>query len=153
MRRGDLLPENVQAIAHRLDVSEKDVIAMNRRMAAPDSSLNAPLKQDGEGEWQDWLVDEAPDQETAYGDRQELEQRRAFLLEALETLNERERHILERRRLGEEPTTLEDLSKVYGHQPRAGAARSRSPPSRSSRRRRPAPGGRRALRHANLNFR
>ena len=111
---GDLSPENVQKIAHRLDVSEKDVISMNRRMAGPDNSLNAPLRQDGEGEWQDWLVDDAPDQETTIGEKQELEQRHEFLIEAMETLTDRERHILNERRLKEEPVTLEDLSKEYG---------------------------------------
>ena len=111
---GDLSPENVQKIAHRLDVSEKDVISMNRRMAGPDNSLNAPLRQDDEGEWQDWLVDDAPDQETTIGEKQELEQRHEFLIEAMETLTDRERHILNERRLKEEPVTLEDLSKEYG---------------------------------------
>ena len=114
LEEGDLSPENVKTIAHKLAVSENDVISMNRRMVAPDNSLNAPLRQDSEGEWQDWLVDESPDQETTYGEREEFEQRRAFLLQAMETLNERERHILNERRLKEEPTTLEDLSKEYG---------------------------------------
>ena len=114
LEEGDLSPENVKTIADKLSVSEKEVVSMNRRMAAPDNSLNAPLRQDGEGEWQDWLVDESPDQETVYGEREELEQRRAFLVDAMAGLNERERHILERRRLSEEPTTLEELSKAYG---------------------------------------
>ena len=114
LEEGDLSPENVKTIADKLSVSEKEVVSMNRRMAAPDNSLNAPLRQDGEGEWQDWLVDESPDQETIYGEREELEQRRAFLVDAMAGLNERERHILERRRLSEEPTTLEELSKAYG---------------------------------------
>jgi RNA polymerase sigma-32 factor len=114
LEEGDLSPENVKTIADKLSVSEKEVVSMNRRMAAPDNSLNAPLRQDGEGEWQDWLVDDSPDQETVYGEREELEQRRAFLVDAMADLNERERHILERRRLSEEPTTLEELSKVYG---------------------------------------
>ena len=114
LEEGDLSPENVKTIAHKLAVSENDVISMNRRMVAPDNSLNAPLRQDSEGEWQDWLVDESPDQETTYGEREEFEQRRAFLLQAMGTLNERERHILNERRLKEEPTTLEDLSKEYG---------------------------------------
>ncbi len=114
LEEGDLSPENVKTIAHKLAVSENDVISMNRRMVAPDNSLNAPLRQDSEGEWQDWLVDESPDQETTYGEREEFEQRRAFLLQAMGTLNERERHILNERRLKEEPTTLEDLSKGYG---------------------------------------
>ena len=114
LEEGDLSPENVKTIADKLSVSEKEVVSMNRRMAAPDNSLNAPLRQDGEGEWQDWLIDESPDQETVYGEREELEQRRAFLVDAMAGLNERERHIIERRRLSEEPTTLEELSKAYG---------------------------------------
>ena len=87
---------------------------MNRRMAGPDNSLNAPLRQDGEGEWQDWLVDDSPDQETRLGEQQEFEHRRTFLAQAMEGLNERERHILNERRLKEEPVTLEELSKEYG---------------------------------------
>ena len=75
---------------------------------------NAPLRQDGEGEWQHWLVDDAPDQETTIGERQEFEQRREFLNQAMEGLTERERHILNERRLREDPMTLEDLSKEYG---------------------------------------
>ena len=114
LEEGDLSPENVEKIAHRLDVSQKDVVSMNRRMAGPDNSLNAPLRQDGEGEWQDWLVDDAPDQETTIGERQEFEQRREFLNQAMEGLTERERHILNERRLREDPMTLEDLSKEYG---------------------------------------
>ena len=114
LEEGDLSPENVEAIAHRLDVSEKDVISMNRRMAGPDNSLNAPLRQDSEGEWQDWLVDDSPDQEATLGEQQEFDHRRAFLAQAMEGLNERERHILNERRLKEEPVTLEALSKEYG---------------------------------------
>ena len=102
------------AIAEKLDVSETDVISMNRRLGSPDSSLNAPLRQDGEGEWQDWLVDESDNQEETRGDREELESRRALLSHAMEALNERERHILVERRLSESPKTLEDLSQEYG---------------------------------------
>ncbi len=114
LEEGDLSPENVEKIAHRLDVSEKDVVSMNQRMAGPDNSLNAPLRQDGEGEWMDWLVDDAPDQETTIGEQQEFEQRREFLTQAMKGLGDRERHILNERRLREEPMTLEDLSKEYG---------------------------------------
>jgi RNA polymerase sigma-32 factor len=110
---GDMTPEQVAAIAHRLDVPEGDVIDMNRRLAAPDHSLNAPLTIDGEGEWQDWLVDQALDQETRLAESQELKNRQTLLTAALATLNERERHILSERRLKEEPTTLEDLSKQF----------------------------------------
>ncbi|MFK7945675.1 MAG: sigma-70 family RNA polymerase sigma factor, partial [Paracoccaceae bacterium] len=88
----------------------------NRRMSGGgDSSLNAPLKSDGEGasEWQDWLADDDADQATAYADQQELDVRRELLIEAMEDLNEREQHILTERRLKDDPVTLEDLSKVY----------------------------------------
>jgi RNA polymerase sigma-32 factor len=111
---GDLSPENVKEIAKRLDVPEADVVVMNRRLASPDHSLNAPLRIDGEGEWQDWLVDEKDDQETELGERQELSRRRALLAEAMKTLNEREKHILMERRLRDNPATLEDLSQHYG---------------------------------------
>ncbi len=110
---GDLQPEQVAKIAHALDVPEQDVINMNRRLAAPDHSLNAPLRADSEGEWQDWLVDDAESQEQAIGDREEATGRKALLASALKTLNERERHILIERRLKDNPTTLEDLSQHY----------------------------------------
>jgi len=110
---GDLQPEQVAKIAHALDVPEQDVVNMNRRLAAPDHSLNAPLRADSEGEWQDWLVDDAETQEEAIGDREEATGRKALLASALKTLNERERHILIERRLKDNPTTLEDLSQHY----------------------------------------
>jgi RNA polymerase sigma-32 factor len=110
---GDLKPEDVAKIAHALDVPELDVVNMNRRLAAPDHSLNAPVQADSEGEWQDWLVDEAESQETAIGDREEMSGRRALLGNALQTLNERERHIIIERRLKDNPTTLEELSQHY----------------------------------------
>ncbi len=110
---GDLHPEQVTLIADKLNVPEKDVVDMNRRMAAADHSLNAPVRAEGEGEWQDWLVDETPDQETLLGDAEELSQRRAMLQKAMGNLNERERHIFTERRLVDDPKTLEDLSKVY----------------------------------------
>ena len=87
---------------------------MNRRLAAPDHSLNAPLRIDGDGEWQDWLVDETESQEIALAERQELTKRRKLLTQAMKSLNSRERHILTERRLKDEPTTLEDLSREYG---------------------------------------
>ena len=112
---GDLPPEKVKAIAERLDVTEADVISMNRRLASPDHSLNAPLRVDGEGEWQDWLVDDDQvSQETRLAEDEELKKRRALLNNAMETLNDRERHILTERRLRDDPTTLEDLSQEYG---------------------------------------
>src|SRR5487761_418997 len=114
IEEGDLSPENVQKIATELDVPEADVISMNRRLASPDHSLNAPLRSDSEGEWQDWLVDEGESQKTRLADRQELGLRRDLLEKAMTHLNDRERHILTERRLRDNPTTLEDLSQQYG---------------------------------------
>jgi RNA polymerase sigma-32 factor len=111
---GDLKPEQVKKIATQLGVPEDDVVNMNRRLAAPDHSLNAPLRIDGDGEWQDWLVDDREDQETTLGDRQELSERSALLSAAMKGLNQRERHILTERRLRDEPMTLEDLSQKFG---------------------------------------
>jgi RNA polymerase sigma-32 factor len=113
MEEGDLSPENLKKIATALDVPEADVVSMNRRLASPDHSLNAPLRSDSEGEWQDWLVDESESQETRLGERQELGLRRDLLEKAMTHLNERERHILTERRLRDNPTTLEDLSQQY----------------------------------------
>jgi RNA polymerase sigma-32 factor len=110
---GDMRPEQVALIATKLGVTEDEVISMNRRLAAPDHSLNAPLRADSEGEWQDWLVDETPNQETILADREEKDDRHELLQEALKSLNDRERHILQERRLKDEPATLEDLSKEY----------------------------------------
>src|SRR6195952_3038897 len=110
---GDLQPEQVGVIAKALSVSEQDVVNMNRRLAAPDHSLNAPVRADSEGEWQDWLVDDSDSQETMLAEHEEFSGRKALLGEALRTLNERERHILIERRLKEDPATLEDLSQVY----------------------------------------
>ncbi len=110
---GDLPPEAVAKIAHDLMVPEQDVIQMNRRLAASDHSLNAPVRAESEGEWQDWLVDDSDSQETELAEREELSGRKALMAEALKTLNERERHILIERRLKDNPTTLEDLSQVY----------------------------------------
>ncbi|MEW5727161.1 MAG: RNA polymerase sigma factor RpoH [Pseudomonadota bacterium] len=114
IEEGDLSPENVRKIAQDLDVAEADVVSMNRRLSSPDHSLNAPVRIDGEGEWQDWLVDERDDQETELAEREELGRRRGLLSQALNSLNERERHILTQRRLMENPVTLEDLSQHYG---------------------------------------
>jgi len=111
---GDLHPDTVTTIADRLNVSENDVVQMNRRMAAPDGSLNAPVRIDGDGEWQDWLVDDTPDQEVMLAETEELEQRRFWMTEAMKSLNEREQHILTERRLKEDPSTLEELSTHYG---------------------------------------
>ncbi|HEY1385472.1 MAG TPA: RNA polymerase sigma factor RpoH [Dongiaceae bacterium] len=114
LEEGDLKPETVKEIATRLDVSESDVVDMNRRLAAPDHSLNAPVRMDGEGEWQEWLVDEGDSQETMLAESQEFGRRQKLLDRALKLLNPRERRILSERRLKDEPTTLEDLSKEFG---------------------------------------
>ncbi len=114
IEEGDLHPEQVTHIATQLNVPEADVVSMNRRLAAPDNSLNAPLRIDGDGEWQDWLVDDTMDQETSLAEDEELGKRRALLVAAMKSLNERERHILEERRLKDSPTTLEELSQEYG---------------------------------------
>ncbi len=111
---GDLSAERVRSIAEKLDVPEVDVVSMNRRLASPDSSLNAPMRADGDSEWQDWLVDETDNQEIRLAESQELSKRQRLLRRALENLNERERHILIERRLRDCPATLEDLSNQYG---------------------------------------
>jgi len=113
MEDGDMSPENVAKIATQLSVPEADVVAMNRRLSSPDHSLNAPLRAEGEGEWQDWLVDDRDDQETELAEREETGNRSRLLTEAMKKLNDRERHILIQRRLSDEPVTLEDLSQHY----------------------------------------
>ena len=113
IEEGDLQPEHVAKIAHALAVTEDEVVQMNRRLSAPDHSLNAPIQADGDGEWQDWLVDDSESQETELAEREELTGRQTLLARALATLNTRERHILTERRLKDEPTTLEDLSVQY----------------------------------------
>lgn len=113
VEEGDLTPEHVTTIAEKLSVAESEVISMNRRLAAHDHSLNAPLKADVEGEWQDWLVSEEPDQETVTADTEERNQRLQLLSKAMEGLNDREKHILTERRLSEPAKTLEELSKQY----------------------------------------
>lgn len=114
IEEGDMKPENVSTIAEKLDVSEDDVVNMNRRLSTHDHSLNAPFSADAEGgEWQDWLVDENPDQETIVADNEERDQRLELLGHAMEDLNDREKHILTERRLTEPATTLEELSQHY----------------------------------------
>jgi len=111
---GDLKPEDVTKIATDLGVTEEDVISMNRRMAmGGDTSLNVPLRDDSEGSWQDFLVDDEPLQDERVAEAEEARMRHDLLVEALEALNERERHILTERRLTDEPKTLEELSQVY----------------------------------------
>jgi RNA polymerase sigma-32 factor len=112
---GDLRPEHVAKIAKDLGVTEDEVISMNRRMAkGGDTSLNAPLREDGEGEWQDWLQDDGPLQDERLAEFEEGNVRHEMLEEAMDSLNERERHILSERRLSDDPQTLEELSHVYG---------------------------------------
>jgi len=115
LEEGDLRPDQVKAIATKLGVPEADVVSMNRRLGG-DSSLNAPLRADAEsgGEWQDWLVDDTPDQEEQLVESEELVRRREYLASALGSLNERERRIFEARRLADDPLTLEDLSAEFG---------------------------------------
>ena len=111
---GDLRPDQVKRIATQLGVTEEDVVSMNRRLAG-DSSLNAPVRNDSEsGEWQDWLVDDTMDQETALAESEEAQRRRGMLNNALKDLNERERRVFEARRLAEDPLTLEELSAEFG---------------------------------------
>ena len=115
LEEGDLKPEMVTKIATDLGVAEEEVVNMNRRMAmGGDASLNMPLREEGEGEWQDWLSDEGPIQDELVADAQERDIRHNLLTEAMAELNERERHILTERRLREEPQTLEELSQHYG---------------------------------------
>jgi RNA polymerase sigma-32 factor len=109
---GDLKPEHVKTIAHRLGVSEQEVVDMNRRLGG-DSSLNTPVRADGEGEWQDWIVDENSSQEAILADREESDNRLSALKGALTVLNPRERRIFEARRLQDEPVTLEELSEEF----------------------------------------
>jgi RNA polymerase sigma-32 factor len=112
---GDLRPEQVSHIATRLGVLDEEVISMNRRLSGPDSSLNAPLRSDGESEWQDWLADDtAVSQETQLAEDEEKSIRMSLLQEAMTELTDRERHILTQRRLQDNPTTLEDLASEYG---------------------------------------
>ena len=110
----DLLPEQVTEIANRLDVTEDEVNSMDQRMKGPEASLNATISgEEGESEWQDWVVDENADQELQIAHRQETNKRKALLDKAMSILNEREKEILFDRRLNEEPKTLEELSQKY----------------------------------------
>lgn len=115
LEEGDLRPEQVSAIATKLGVQESEVISMNRRLSGPDSSLNAPMRVDGEAEWQDWLEDkDAVSAETRLAEDEEHGLRMSLLEEAMAELNDRERRILTERRLKDEPTTLEALAAEYG---------------------------------------
>ncbi len=116
LEEGDLKPENVARIAHDLNVSADEVVAMNRRLSGGDASLNATIGSDGEGaaQWQDWLEDEDADQAGDYAEADELGVRREMMEQAMAVLNDREREILMQRRLRDEPVTLETLSEQYG---------------------------------------
>ncbi|HEY0282583.1 MAG TPA: RNA polymerase sigma factor RpoH [Rhizomicrobium sp.] len=114
IEEGDLSQAHVTKLADQLGVSEREVVNMNRRLSAPDSSLNAPLRGDGESEWQDWLADDSLDQETVMAESEEVAERRELLDAALGELPEREREIIRARRLQDEPATLEELSHRFG---------------------------------------
>ncbi len=111
---GDLRPEDVEKISTDLGVTKDEVIDMNRRMAmGGDTSLNVPMREDGDGQWQDWLVDNEPLQDERFAEAEEATVRHEMLSEALQSLNVREQHILTERRLIDEPKTLEELSQHY----------------------------------------
>jgi len=109
---GDLRDEHVTEIADKLDVSKEEVVSMNRRLSGKELSLNSPIGEDGD-EWQDWLVDKELDYDLKFAQQEEMKQRKDLLLDSIKILNDREREILYARRLNDEPTTLEDLSKKY----------------------------------------
>jgi RNA polymerase sigma-32 factor len=116
LEEGDLRPENVAQIAKDLSVTESEVIDMNRRLSGSDASLNATVGSDGDSstQWQDWLEDEDSDQAEHYAEKDELDARRALLVQAMSVLNDREKDVLMQRRLAEDPVTLEELSESYG---------------------------------------
>ena len=114
IEEGDLTPQHTTDLADRLGVTEREVTEMNRRLSGGDSSLNAPLRSDGESEWQDWLADDTPDQETRLAEREEMSDRHTLLENAMVELTEREQEIIRARRLRDEPATLEDLSQKFG---------------------------------------
>ena len=109
---GDLKDEHVKDISNRLNVSEDEVISMNRRLSGKEQSLNAPIGEDGD-EWQDWIVDKEMDHELKIAQNEEIDQRKDLLQESIKILNDREKEILNSRRLTDEPMTLEDLSKKF----------------------------------------
>jgi RNA polymerase sigma-32 factor len=114
LEEGDLKPEQVEHIATKLGVTDAEVISMNRRLSGPDASLNAPMRADGESQWQDWLADDNADNaEDDLVESDEFDTRMTLLQEAMGGLNDRERHIIQERRLTEEPRTLEELADVY----------------------------------------
>ncbi|WP_419808699.1 RNA polymerase sigma factor RpoH [Sphingomonas sp.] len=112
---GDLSPENVRKIATDLGVQEDEVVSMNRRMAmGGDTSLNVQVGEEGDAQWQDWLKDDGPLQDHVVAEAQEADVRHGMLVDAMDDLNDREKHILTERRLTDDPKTLEELSQVYG---------------------------------------
>src|SRR5580658_7097015 len=114
IEEGDLTPQHTATLADQLGVTETEVTDMNRRLSGGDSSLNAPLRSESESEWQDWLADDTIDQETRMAEREELGDRHDLLTNAMSSLTERERDIIQARRLQDEPATLEELSQKYG---------------------------------------
>ena len=110
---GDLKPEHVNEISKRLNVDEKEVISMNRRLHGKEKSLNDPINEDGGSEWQDWIVDNKLDQELKYSQDQELKNRKKLMDQSIDILNPREKEILTARRLSENTITLEDLSRKF----------------------------------------
>jgi RNA polymerase sigma-32 factor len=114
IEEGDLTPDHTATLADQLGVTETEVTEMNRRLSGPDSSLNAPLRSESESEWQDWLTDDTADQETRLAEREEMSDRHELLMDAMKDLTDRERDIIQARRLQDEPATLEELSQKYG---------------------------------------
>ena len=114
IEEGDLTPEHVATLADQLGVTPTEVTEMNRRLSGGDASLNAPLRSESESEWQDWLADDTVDQETRLAEREEMGDRHDLLMGAMKDLTDRERDILQARRLQDEPATLEELSQKYG---------------------------------------
>jgi len=114
IEEGDLTPDHTTKLADQLGVTETEVTEMNRRLSGGDASLNAPLRSESESEWQDWLADDTADQETRMAEREEMGDRHELLVSAMKDLTDRERDILQARRLQDEPATLEELSQKYG---------------------------------------
>ena len=114
IEEGDLTPDHTATLADQLGVTETEVTDMNRRLSGGDASLNAPLRSESESEWQDWLADDTADQETRLAEREEMGDRHQLLMDAMKDLTERERDIIQARRLQDEPATLEELSQKYG---------------------------------------
>jgi len=114
IEEGDLTPEHVATLSDQLGVTAAEVTDMNRRLSGGDASLNAPLRSESESEWQDWLADDTADQETRLAEREEMSDRHELLVDAMKDLTDRERDIIQARRLQDEPATLEELSQKYG---------------------------------------